>query len=100
MPKIEITNNLNPKVLHETRRILYLYILFVETFSCGVVSDSFARAPRCSLCQHAHNSNDTINNIWCDGDCWYDDGNNLCKEIGKFRNDSWSEDLLCIMSLN
>ena len=57
--------------------------IITETVSCGTLNGYHAKAPRCLLCQNAHEDNDSINNAWCDGDCWYDDGENKCTQIGK-----------------
>ena len=62
---------------------LITWTIITETVDCGVLNDRVANAPRCSLCQNAHDSDDNINNAWCDGDCWYDDRENKCKQIGE-----------------
>ena len=71
-----------PLIVYKTKK-LCTSTIFTETVSCGTLNDYLAKAPRCLLCQNAHESNDSINNAWCDGDCWYDDGENKCTQIGK-----------------
>ena len=57
--------------------------IIIATVSCGVFNAYLATAPRCSLCQIAHQGLDNINKAWCDGDCFYDHRENKCKQIGK-----------------
>ena len=63
------------------------------SFSANINCRGGHRAPQCSLCKVSLGSTDDVYNSWCDGNCYFDQRDNVCKTDGRLKVNQ----TLCLM---